>query len=81
LGEGDDAVPVVHVYGMGLYGTALELGLLIRLAGTPYQMGYAHGALLKESARGLIDGVWSYLELQVEQAVNGWSNRRLSELI
>lgn len=28
-------------------------------------MGYAHGALMKEKAKGLINDVWSYMEEQV----------------
>jgi len=28
-------------------------------------MGYAHGALMKDKAQEMLNGVWSYLELQV----------------
>ena len=34
-------------------------------AGSPYDMGYAHGELMKERATGLINDVWNYLEEQV----------------
>eukprot|EP00051_Salpingoeca_urceolata_P026450 m.477358 g.477358 ORF g.477358 m.477358 type:complete len:444 (+) comp20814_c0_seq1:1427-2758(+) len=53
VGEGDDKLNVVHVWG------------------SPYEMGYAHGLLMKKEATGLVDAVWAYLELQVEQAING----------
>lgn len=46
-------------------------------AGTPYEMGYAHGELMGAEARGLIDGVWSYLEEQVvsqEAADTVWNS-------
>ena len=34
-------------------------------AGTPYDMGYAHGSLLKERTQDMLNSVWSYFELQV----------------
>ena len=34
-------------------------------------MGFAHGTIVKEDASKFIDDVWAYLELQVEQAING----------
>ena len=39
--------------------------LFYTLAGSPYNMGYAHGELMKERATGLINDVWNYLEEQV----------------
>eukprot|EP00054_Salpingoeca_dolichothecata_P003339 m.26484 g.26484 ORF g.26484 m.26484 type:complete len:436 (-) comp13773_c0_seq2:137-1444(-) len=43
---------------------------LVHLWGSPYEMGYAQGELMKDNATALIDGVWGYLEEQVEQAIN-----------
>ena len=34
-------------------------------AGTPYEMGFAHGTLMKARAVDMLNSVWSYLELQV----------------
>mmetsp|Transcript_13527 Transcript_13527/g.31136 ORF Transcript_13527/g.31136 Transcript_13527/m.31136 type:complete len:438 (+) Transcript_13527:18-1331(+) len=53
VGDGEDRINVVHVWG------------------TPYQWGEAQGQLLQKEAQGLISELWSYLELQVEQGVNG----------
>jgi len=53
VGEGQNTVPIVHLWG------------------TPYEKGYAHGLLMKDRASTFISAVWAYLELQVEQAVNG----------
>ncbi|EGD79182.1 hypothetical protein PTSG_09912 [Salpingoeca rosetta] len=44
---------------------------LVHLYGTPYEMGYAHGILMKENATQFINDVWGYLEDQVESAING----------
>ncbi len=44
---------------------------LVHLYGTPYEMGYAHGELMKEDATAFINAVWGYLEEQVEGAING----------
>ena len=33
--------------------------------GTPYEMGYAHGTLMKENTTQFINAVWAYLEEQV----------------
>ena len=35
------------------------------LLGTPYEMGYAHGQLMQERAKSMMNDVWSYLEDQV----------------
>lgn len=37
----------------------------INIVGSPYEMGYAHGDLMQQEVRGLMDGVWSYLEEKV----------------
>ncbi|XP_072044139.1 protein dcd1A-like [Amphiura filiformis] len=44
---------------------------LLHVWGTPYEMGFAHGTLLKEEATDLLDSVWQYLEDQVIEAING----------
>ena len=33
--------------------------------GSPYEMGYAHGSLMKDKVKGLMNDVWAYMELQV----------------
>ena len=33
--------------------------------GSPYEMGYAHGQLMQERAKSMMNDVWSYLEDQV----------------
>jgi len=38
---------------------------LVHVYGTPYEMGYAQGELLKEEASEFISSVWSYLESMV----------------
>ena len=43
---------------------------LVHLWGTPYQKGYAHGQLLADRAKALVDGIWQYLEDEVESALN-----------
>jgi len=44
---------------------------LVHLWGSPYEMGFAHGQLVKKDMIGLVDNVWKYLEQQVQQAING----------
>jgi hypothetical protein len=44
---------------------------LVHLYGTPYEMGYAHASIANESVSALLNGVYTYLEEQVEQALNG----------
>jgi hypothetical protein len=34
-------------------------------------MGYAHGELMMDKAKDLVESVWSYLESQIEEAING----------
>ncbi len=34
-------------------------------AGSPYEMGYAHGQLMKERAESMLNNVWQYLEQQI----------------
>jgi len=44
---------------------------IVHVWGSPYQMGYAHGLLMKDKCQDLINSVWTYLEEQVEEAING----------
>jgi len=37
----------------------------VLLVGTPYEMGYAHGTLLKDKATAFMNELWLYLEDQV----------------
>jgi hypothetical protein len=52
-------------------GEAEDMIKVVHLWGSPYEMGFAHGTIVKEDASKFIDDVWAYLELQVEQAING----------
>lgn len=50
---------------------------VVHLWGTPYQKGFAHGQLMKDRMVPFINNVWAYLELQVEEGINGtihWLN-------
>lgn len=47
VGQGNDTVQILHVYG------------------TAYQMGFAHGSLLKEQLNQFMPTLWAYLESQV----------------
>jgi len=38
---------------------------IVHLWGTPYQMGYAHGLLVKDRMIGLIETFWTYMEKQI----------------
>ncbi|CAK8694659.1 unnamed protein product [Clavelina lepadiformis] len=44
---------------------------VLHVWGTPYEMGYAHGTLLKKEASMFMNQVWDYLEEQVIEAING----------
>jgi isopenicillin-N N-acyltransferase like protein len=44
---------------------------VVHLWGSPYEMGYAHGTLMRETAIKFINSVWTYMESQVEGAING----------
>lgn len=44
---------------------------VVHVWGTPYDMGYAQGELMRDKAQQMINAVWMYLEEQVEQAING----------
>jgi len=40
---------------------------VVHVYGTPYEMGYAHGALLKDTIVPLMDQVWDYIYSQIQQ--------------
>ena len=42
---------------------------LIHVYGNMYQMGFAHGALLKDELHGFIGELWNYIEGQVEDSI------------
>jgi len=44
-------------------------------SGTPYEMGYAQGELLKDDATTFINAVWTYLEQQVVISLDQRSSR------
>ncbi|XP_062513488.1 protein dcd1A-like [Corticium candelabrum] len=43
---------------------------IVHVWGWPYQMGYAHGQLVKDVVKSFIDEVWEYLEDKIEEAIN-----------
>ena len=62
-GSGEEAIPIVHVWGELQSHTSKNNQYTF--IGTPYEMGNAHGSLMMNEARGLINDVWSYMESQV----------------
>ena len=42
---------------------------VLHLFGTPYEQGYAHGQLLKDEVKELIESVWKYVENEAEGAL------------
>ena len=62
-----DPVFVRKVTNAALYtvGSGDDTISVVHLWGTPYAMGFAHGVLMNSTARSFVNGVWSYLELQV----------------
>ena len=38
---------------------------IVFVIGTAYEMGFAHGTLMKENATRFINAVWAYLEKEV----------------
>ncbi len=38
---------------------------MLLIAGSPHEMGYAQGELLKEKVNDMMNDVWKYLEEQV----------------
>ena len=68
-GTEDDEIPVVHVWGelkdYVYCHTHYKLPYSCMRTGSPYEMGYAHGTLMKDKVKGLITDVWMYMESQV----------------
>lgn len=52
-------------------GEAQDAFNVVHVWGTPYEMGFAHGTLVKDQAVKFINSVWTYLEQQVIGAING----------
>lgn len=44
---------------------------VVHLWGTPYEMGLAHGSMIKDRLKGLINTFWDYMEEQIMEAING----------
>ncbi|XP_077988523.1 protein dcd1A-like [Glandiceps talaboti] len=51
-------------------GTEDELIKVLHLWGSPYERGYAHGAIMKDEASAMIDAAWKYFESEIIDAVN-----------
>nr|XP_039248441.1 protein dcd1A-like [Styela clava] len=56
------------LFTVGDANTALKV---VHVWGSPYEMGYAHGSLLKTEAASFMNAVWDYMEDQVVQGING----------
>eukprot|EP01089_Gocevia_fonbrunei_P020207 TRINITY_DN745_c0_g1_i8.p1 TRINITY_DN745_c0_g1~~TRINITY_DN745_c0_g1_i8.p1 ORF type:complete len:238 (+),score=38.47 TRINITY_DN745_c0_g1_i8:36-749(+) len=54
---------------------------VVHLWGTPYEMGFAQGSLLKTEAQNLISSVWTYMESQVINALPSYFPTWFSDLI
>ena len=53
-----------------LAGAGDEQIYVVHLWGTPYEMGYAHGTLIKDGLSKMIDTFWKYMESEVERELN-----------
>eukprot|EP00049_Salpingoeca_infusionum_P004226 m.75950 g.75950 ORF g.75950 m.75950 type:complete len:455 (-) comp12468_c0_seq1:238-1602(-) len=58
-------------------GTGDDTINVVHLWGSPYEMGFAHGQLMKDDASNFVNAVWGYLEEQVEEAINGSVSKNL----
>ena len=54
-----------YVSRLCLYNSFLFFYSFVTYIGTPYEMGFAHGTLMKENSTKFINAVWAYLEEQV----------------
>ncbi|XP_076461219.1 protein dcd1B-like isoform X2 [Babylonia areolata] len=43
---------------------------IVHVWGDPYDMGFAHGTLMKDKAKQMIDDVWKYMEDQIIEPIN-----------
>jgi len=56
---------------------------VVHVWGTPYQMGYAYGTLLKDQLNTFLPSLWSYMESQVDQVLQSlppWLQNILANL-
>ncbi|KAA0153182.1 hypothetical protein FNF27_07763 [Cafeteria roenbergensis] len=44
---------------------------VIHVWGTPYERGLAQGQMMKEEASAMVNGVWKFMQEQVEDAISG----------
>lgn len=44
---------------------------IVHVYGTPYEMGYAHGSMMKQEVQVMASSTWQYLEQQVEDGLSG----------
>eukprot|EP01138_Halocafeteria_seosinensis_P009083 gb/GECG01009283.1/.p1 GENE.gb/GECG01009283.1/~~gb/GECG01009283.1/.p1 ORF type:complete len:411 (+),score=43.99 gb/GECG01009283.1/:1-1233(+) len=44
---------------------------VVHVYGTPYEMGYAHGSMMKQEVQVMADSVWQYFEKQIEDELSG----------
>ena len=58
-------------YNAKLYtvGSGDEQVYIVHLWGSPYEMGYAHGLLVKERMIGLVETFWHYMETQIVKSI------------
>lgn len=52
-------------------GTGGDAYWMIHVYGTPYEMGFAHGTMMKAEAQSMVNQTMAYLQGQVEQALAG----------
>ncbi len=43
---------------------------VVHLWGSPYEMGFAHGKLLPDRMKGLVETFWSYMESEIVLITN-----------
>lgn len=48
-----------------LAGAGEEQIYVVHLWGTPYEMGYAHGSLIKDRLSKMIETFWAYMESEI----------------
>ncbi len=75
VGSGEDLIYLVHVWGGWVVIVRIRYYwhlwcLTSTLTGSPYEMGYAHGQLMQERAKSMMNDVWSYLKDQVVGTVH-----------
>lgn len=53
-----------------LAGAGEETIYVVHLWGTPFEMGYAHGSLVKDRMIKMVDTFWKYMETEVVILLN-----------